>query len=88
MFVYLTKKIALANHKKIYCLAWSHQYGYIACGGDGGLLKVLKLDDQQMANHKKEHADDAKPPKFLSMNQTLEGHQDSVIHLHWYIFTK
>lgn len=83
MFVYLTKKIALANQKKIYCLSWSHQFGYIACGGDGGLLKVLKLDDQQMANHKKEHGAAAKPPKFLSVNQTLEGHQDSVIHLQW-----
>lgn len=82
MFVYLTKKISLANHKKIYCLAWSHQYGYIACGGDGGLLKVLKLDDQ-MASNKKENDSTKSPPKFLSMNQTLEGHQESVIHLHW-----
>ena len=80
MFVYLTKKIALANQKKIYCLSWSQQHEFIACGGDNGLLKVLKLDGQHMSDQKTESD---QQPKFLSMNQTLEGHSNSVIHLSW-----
>lgn len=81
MFVYLTKKIALSNQKKIYCLSWSHQHDFIAIGTDG-LLKVLKLDSNQMSN-KRETENQQNQPKFLSMNQTLEGHTNSVIHLCW-----
>ena len=86
MFVYLTKKIALANQKKIYVLSWSHQYGYIACGADNGLLKVLKLDDQTpaaAAAASEKETETNQQPKFLSVNQTLEGHSNSVIHLSW-----
>lgn len=85
MFVYLTKKIALANQKKIYCLSWSHQTGFIACGADNGLLKVLRLEDQPALNDKKESDNQSEQAhsRFLTMNQSLEGHSNSVIHLSW-----
>lgn len=44
MFVYLSKKIALPHQSRVRCLSWSQDHGFIACGGDDGLLKVLKLE--------------------------------------------
>ena len=44
MFIYLSKKIAIPNNTKLQCIGWNREDGYIACGGDGGLLKVLKLE--------------------------------------------
>ena len=40
MFIYLSKKIAIPNNTKLKCVAWNREHGYIACGGDDGLLKV------------------------------------------------
>ena len=28
-------------------MAWNREQGYIACGGEDGMLKVLKLETQQ-----------------------------------------
>jgi WD repeat-containing protein 35 len=44
MFIYLSKKIAIPNNTKINAIAWNKEDGYIAVGGEDGLLKVLKLD--------------------------------------------
>lgn len=69
MFAYLSKKIAIPNNKKLKSVSWSKEHGYIACGGEDGLLKILKLEVQ--SNDK---------PKGLAaqtnlvMNQTLDGH--------------
>ncbi|WAR17526.1 WDR35-like protein [Mya arenaria] len=46
MFVYLSKKIAIPNNTKLRCVSWNKDQGYIACGGEDGLLKVLKLETQ------------------------------------------
>ena len=40
MYIYLSKKIAIPNNVKLQCLSWNKDSGYIACGGEGGLLKV------------------------------------------------
>ena len=40
MFIYLSKKIAIPNSTKLKCVGWNREQGYIACGGDDGLLKV------------------------------------------------
>jgi WD repeat-containing protein 35 len=47
--------------------------GYIACGGDDGLLKVLKLETGKDGKMKGLAA-----PSNLSMNQTLEGHTGQI----------
>ncbi|TKS86180.1 WD repeat-containing protein 35 [Collichthys lucidus] len=75
MFIYLSKKIAIPNNICLKCVSWNKDQGFIACGGDDGLLRVLKLETQ---------TDDAKlkglaAPSNLSMNQTLEGHSGA-----WY----
>ncbi|XP_036607241.1 WD repeat-containing protein 35 isoform X1 [Trichosurus vulpecula] len=79
MFIYLSKKIAIPNNVKLKCISWNKDQGFIACGGEDGLLKVLKLETQ---------TDDAKlrglaAPSNLSMNQTLEGHSGSVQVVTW-----
>ncbi|XP_053476198.1 WD repeat-containing protein 35 isoform X1 [Ictalurus furcatus] len=79
MFIYLSKKIAIPNNIKLKCVSWNRNQGFIACGGDEGLLKVLKLEIQ---------TDDAKlkglaAPSNLSMNQTLEGHTGAVQVVTW-----
>lgn len=88
MFVYLTRKIALANQKKIYSLCWSQKNDFIACGADNGTLKILKLDNQHIRSKKDNEITTTNhlksdQSKFLSMNQTLDGHSNSVIHLSW-----
>ena len=40
MFIYLSKKIAIPNNTKLKCVGWNREHGYIACGGDDGLLKA------------------------------------------------
>ncbi|RWS29879.1 WD repeat-containing protein 35-like isoform X1 [Leptotrombidium deliense] len=78
MFVYLSKKIAIPNQNKVRCLSWSSEHGYIACGGDYGLLKVLKLDVFES-----KVISGLSTPRNLSMNQTLEGHHNSVQDVLW-----
>uniref|UniRef100_G1NVK7 WD repeat domain 35 n=1 Tax=Myotis lucifugus TaxID=59463 RepID=G1NVK7_MYOLU len=46
MFFYLSKRIAIPNNVKLKCISWNKDQGFIACGGEDGLLKVLKLETQ------------------------------------------
>ncbi|KAJ8923826.1 hypothetical protein NQ315_010408 [Exocentrus adspersus] len=82
MFIYLSKKIAIPNNTKINAIAWNKQDGYIAVGGESGLLKVLKLDsvnDNEGATKSRGLA----ATSNLSMNQTLEGHTEGIQVLVW-----
>ncbi|KAG5462710.1 MAG: WD40-repeat-containing domain protein, partial [Olpidium bornovanus] len=45
MFIYLSKKIAIPNNITLHTVSWNNDQGWIACGGDEGLLKVLKLEN-------------------------------------------
>ncbi|XP_030776542.1 WD repeat-containing protein 35-like isoform X2 [Rhinopithecus roxellana] len=79
MLFYLTKKISIPNNVKLKCVSWNKGQGFIACGGENGLLQVLKLETQ---------TDDAKlrslaAPSNLSMRHTLEGHSGSVQVVTW-----
>ena len=66
-------QIAIPNNTKLQCIGWNKDDGYIACGGDGGLLKVLKLEAGKDGKVKGLAA-----PSNLSMNQTLEGHNGQI----------
>ena len=81
LFAYLSKEIAMPNNVLLKCLSWNGEQGWIACGGENGLLKVLKLDTPSKNKS-------AKPAKttgsnLLSMNQTLEGHKYQVMVVTW-----
>lgn len=72
--------------------------GWIACGGDNGLLKVIRLDPTTKSKTTTA-AEDPRSPKSasgsgaagaasgsssaLSMNQTLDGHNGSVVVVTW-----
>ncbi len=66
-------QIAIPNNTKLKCIGWNRDQGYIACGGDDGLLKVLKLEAGKDGKVKGLAA-----PSNLSMNQTLEGHNGQI----------
>ncbi|KAJ3140913.1 WD repeat-containing protein 35 [Physocladia obscura] len=81
-------KIAIPNGIKLRTVAWDNDQGWIACGGEDGLLKVLKLENPPPINTTVAAADGKKPPdpatsSNLSMNQTLEGHSGAVIVSKW-----
>ncbi|XP_064652091.1 WD repeat-containing protein 35-like [Lineus longissimus] len=80
MFIYLSKKIAIPNNTKLRSLSWNREQGYIACGGEDGLLKVLKLETQPGKDAK---VKGLAAPSNLSMNQTLEGHSGAVQVVTW-----
>lgn len=39
-------QIAIPNNIHLKCVSWNKEQGFIACGGDDGLLRVLKLETQ------------------------------------------
>ncbi|XP_032575811.1 WD repeat-containing protein 35 [Drosophila sechellia] len=80
MFVYLSKKIAIPNNVKLNCIAWNKEEGYIAVAGTDGLLKVLKLDQATPNGQSK---GGLAAVSNLSMNQTLDGHKESVRVVTW-----
>ncbi|CAB3231082.1 unnamed protein product [Arctia plantaginis] len=69
MFIYMSKKIAIPKQSNVSCLSWNHSSGYIAVGGEDGMLKVLKLESGGGGN--------------LSMNLSLEGHTGQLCVAIW-----
>ena len=65
---------------KLHCISWNRDQGWIATGGDSGLLKVLKLETPTDADAKLKGI---AAPSNLSMNQTLEGHSGGVMCVTW-----
>ena len=61
-------------------MSWNRNEGYIACGGEDGLLKVLKLESQTGGDIK---VKGLAAPSNLSMNQTLDGHSGNVQVVTW-----
>eukprot|EP00746_Dinoflagellata_sp_MGD_P003051 gnl/MRDRNA2_/MRDRNA2_105954_c0_seq1.p1 gnl/MRDRNA2_/MRDRNA2_105954_c0~~gnl/MRDRNA2_/MRDRNA2_105954_c0_seq1.p1 ORF type:complete len:1217 (-),score=242.16 gnl/MRDRNA2_/MRDRNA2_105954_c0_seq1:227-3877(-) len=80
MFAYLSKKIAIPHNLALEVVAWNSAQGWIACGGERGLLKVLKLESQ---SENPSGARSGAAQSNLSMNQTLEGHQGNIMCITW-----
>ena len=70
MFIYLSKKIAIPNQIKLHSLSWNPEQGWIACGGENGLLKVLKLDSTNNTNNDKNNDNNNKE------NSNIVGYQN------------
>ncbi|XP_042302193.1 WD repeat-containing protein 35 isoform X3 [Sceloporus undulatus] len=79
MFIYLSKKITVPGNSRLKSISWSKDQGYIACGGQNGLLKVLKLEMKPDDGKLKGLA----VPSNLSMNQSLDGHTGAVQVVTW-----
>lgn len=73
MFVYLSKRIGIPNGTVITSIGWHEGEGWLACGGAGGLLKVLKVDGGSQGQKS----------GGLSLNQTLERHDSTVHRVSW-----
>lgn len=81
MFVYLSKKIAIPNNFRLNCISWNQKQGFIAVGGEDGLLKVLRVDANTAPTTGKSRG--LAVASNLSVNQTLEGHQGHVQVVTW-----
>ncbi|XP_058691758.1 WD repeat-containing protein 35 isoform X2 [Poecile atricapillus] len=79
MFIYLFKKIAIPGNTRLKCVSWNKTHGFIACGGEDGLLKVLKLETQTDETKIKGLA----ASNNISVTQTLEGHSGFVQVVTW-----
>lgn len=73
-------QIAIPNDTLLACLSWHKVEGFIACGGEDGLLKVLKLDVASSTDSKLKGL---AAPSNLSMNQSLDGHNGEMIGIGW-----
>ncbi|KAL9655557.1 hypothetical protein ABK040_002224 [Willaertia magna] len=69
MWVYLNKKVSIPNGLRLNNISWNGYHGWIACAGEQGLLKVLKLETKSDSHHRGVTA-----PTTLEFNQTLYGH--------------
>ena len=74
-------QIAIPNNTRLNCISWNKDQGYIAVGGEDGLVKVLKLE--QVSNALTQNRSGMAAPSNLSMNQTLEGHKAAVNVVVW-----
>ncbi|KAF4666111.1 WD repeat domain 35 [Perkinsus chesapeaki] len=71
MFSYLSKKIAVPQDISVEVVSWNAGQGWLAIGGENGLLKVVKLDNASSGGNN------------ISMTQTLEGHQAGIKVIIW-----
>jgi WD repeat-containing protein 35 len=84
MFVYLSKKITIPNNIRLKCIAWNQKQGYIAVGGEGGLLKVIRADQCAMIDNVNiSNKSRSVISNNLNVNQTLEGHNSNIQVVIW-----
>jgi WD repeat-containing protein 35 len=62
----------MPNGAKLQAIGWNQENGWIACGGEDNLLKVIKLESGK-----------GEGGGNLSMNQTLTGHTGTVDIVIW-----
>jgi len=68
----LTKKVAIPDGKRVRVLSWDPEHGWLVCGGDDGMLKVLTLEPENSDPQTK--ARGVAAATKLGMNQNLEAH--------------
>jgi WD repeat-containing protein 35 len=80
MLLYLNKKIAVPHGLNVRSVAWNHVDGWIAFGGDNGVLKVLSMEPADGAESRLMGVG---APSNLTMNQPLEEHTAPVTLVSW-----
>lgn len=95
MFAYLSKKIAVLNEEKLCSLSWNTKRGLLACGGESGLLKIIKTDSivgmtavKATGISTSVSKQGGEGPSLLNdlaslSNQTLHGHAGRVTRCAW-----
>lgn len=78
MFVFLSKKIGMPNNTKIDAICWNKEQGWVAVGGDKGLLKIMRLDDS-----KAKDTSAATKSSSLLEDHTLGNHTGSINCVKW-----
>ena len=71
----LVKKVAIPDNKKVRCLAWNPEHGYLSAGGDDSMLRVFTLEPE--VNEAATNARGVAATTKLGMNQPLEGHKSA-----------
>lgn len=85
MYICLNKKITLAEETKLSSVEWNNSNGYIACGGEDGVIRILSISSEST----KENTPIAGIANGVSMNQnlnisqTLESHKNPVCLMLW-----
>ena len=72
MFAFLSKRITIPNNLRVDSISWNKDQGFVACGGEKGLLKILKLEEGKNQS-----------TQGFSVNMLLEGHSGSVNVVNW-----
>ena len=82
MFVFLSKKIAIPQKVPgtLQVVDWNASNGWIACGGERGTLKVLKIDSPSESDAQAAQGPGGGP---VAMNQTLGGHEHTIMVATW-----
>lgn len=81
MYLHLNKKITIPNCTKVRSISWSSDHDFIACGGDGGVLKVIRLETNLSATSPAATKTDS--TRNFSHNQNLESHKSTVQYVCW-----
>lgn len=77
MFAFLHKKIPISNNVKINAVSWSHEYNYIAIGGEDRRIYMIKADTVASARAGQSSG------KSYNIVQSLEGHGSMITICQW-----
>ena len=77
-------KIHIPHNAQLHTIAWNNRQGFVAVGGENGLLKVLRLDVPPKITSNSDPlsaaaASAANDPNQFTMNQSLAGHEEELI---------
>jgi WD repeat-containing protein 35 len=67
----LVKKVAIPDNKRVRCLAWNPEHGWLSAGGEDAMLRVFTLEPE--VNEAATNARGVAAATKLGMNQPLEG---------------
>jgi WD repeat-containing protein 35 len=76
------------NEDKITACSWNRQQGFVAVGTENGIIKVIKLEMNDVVPNKSDNNNKDQPQKKanstnLVMNETLEVHTGQIASIAW-----